>query len=132
MGVGHVPTGTIRQERQGLDIPRCQHRGARADLGSLGEQIAASFLSARGALILERNVRIGRGELDLIVSLGGERIAVEVKSGSDGNDPIFHFDSAKQQRVRSLAAKRGIARIDYVGVSTSESGVTVRWLPRVC
>ena len=83
-------------------------------------------------MILERNTRIGRGELDLIVSIDGERVAVEVKTGSGDNDPIFNFDSAKQQQVRSLASARGIARVDYVGVSTSGRGVTVRWLPRVC
>ena len=83
-------------------------------------------------MILERNTRIGRGELDLIVSIDGERVVVEVKTGSGDNDPIFHFDSAKQQQVRSLASARGIARVDYVGVNMSGRGATVRWLPRVC
>ena len=85
-------------------------------------------------MIIERNARIGRGELDLIISIDGEAVAVEVKTGSDsdGNDPIYHFDDDKQYQVRSLAGQRGMRRVDYVGVTVSADGVTVRWLPGVC
>jgi Holliday junction resolvase-like predicted endonuclease len=79
-------------------------------------------------------VRIGRGELDLVASIDGELVAVEVKAASvgPGNDPIHHFDDAKQYQVRALATQRRIYRVDYVGVAVSAAGVTVRWLPRVC
>jgi putative endonuclease len=100
-------------------------------LGSLGEQIAAAFLIERGATILARNVRVGRGELDLIVALDGEVIAVEVKSATAAGDPMYHFDDDKQRQVRSLARQRRISRIDYVGVTMQPAGAVVRWLPRL-
>jgi predicted RecB family endonuclease len=77
-------------------------------------------------------VRVGSGELDLIVTIGGEVAAVEVKAGTASNDPVYHFDAAKQAQVRRLANARGIGRVDYVGVALSATGVTVRWLPRIC
>jgi len=75
---------------------------------------------------------VGRGELDLIIRIGGELAAVEVKTGSADSDPIYHFDEIKQRQVRLLATQRGIKRVDYVGVTVSAGGVAVRWLPRVC
>jgi putative endonuclease len=131
MGVGYVPAGPFRQERQGDDLSGREHRGTRTDLGALGEEIAARFLQDRGATIVARNVRIGRGELDLIVAFGDELAAVEVKTGSAGSEPIYHFDVDKQRQVRALAATRRIGRVDYVGVVRSADGVAVRWLPRV-
>lgn len=80
---------------------------------------------------MARNVRIGRGELDLIVAFGDELVAVEVKTGSAGSDPIHHFDEAKQEQVRSLARIRRIGRVDYVGVVRSDDGFIVHWLPCV-
>ena len=76
-------------------------------------------------------MRIGRGELDLIVAFGEEIVAVEVKAGSGRNDPIHHFSEEKERQVRSLAATRGIGRVDLVSVVRSANGFTVRWLPRV-
>ncbi|MGA9596568.1 MAG: YraN family protein [Acidimicrobiia bacterium] len=140
--MGHVPAGPLRQERQSDDVPRRQHRGAGALLGSLdtpdsrrkalgafGEYIAARFLAARGARIVERNKRVGRGELDLIVAIDGVRVAVEVKTGTGDVDPVHHLDEGKLAQVRSLAAQCGVHRVDYVGVAVSRRGVLVRWLP---
>jgi Holliday junction resolvase-like predicted endonuclease len=76
-------------------------------------------------------VPVGRGELDLIVAFGEEIAAVEVKTGSGGSDPIYHFDAQKQRQVRALAGTRRIGRVDFVGVVRSADGFTVRWLPRV-
>ena len=107
---------------------------SRARVGQIGEAVAAAFLASRGASVLDRNVRVGRGEIDLVVSLDGECIAVEVKAGlaNDSNRPIYHFDDAKQKQVRMLAHQHGESRVDYVGVILSETGVVVRWLPRIC
>ncbi len=107
---------------------------SRRQVGEIGEAVATAFLQSRGASVLDRNLRTGRGEIDLVVSLGGERLVVEVKAGlaSVSSDPIYHFDDSKQRQVRQLAHRHGISRIDYIGVDLSTSGVTVRWLPRVC
>jgi len=76
-------------------------------------------------------VRVGRGEIDLLVSLGGTRIAVEVKSGIGQSDPVHHFDDAKAAQVRSLAVGRSAYRVDYIGVAFTRAGALVRWLPAV-
>jgi Holliday junction resolvase-like predicted endonuclease len=95
--------------------------------------VAAVFLRDRGATAIERNVRVGRGELDLVVSLGGQRVAVEVKTGADTSvgDPEHRFDDHKETQVRALAAGLGIRRVDYIGVRLGATAATVRWLPNV-
>lgn len=95
--------------------------------------MAARFLHDRGATSIKRNVRVGRGELDLVVVLDGRRVAVEVKSGVDCSvgDPDFHFDEQKEAQVRALAHRLRISRVDYIGVRLGESGAIVRWLPSV-
>ena len=85
----------------------------------------------RGARILACNERVGRGELDLIVMLDGIEVAVEVKTGTGDLDPVYHFDGSKAAQVRSLAAQRGVYRVDYIGVVVSAGGVVVSWLPAV-
>ncbi len=84
--------------------------------------------------MLARNLRVGRGEIDLLIGLAGERVAVEVKTSvaSSVGDPIYHFDDAKQHQVRALAQQQGVYRVDYVGVELSAQGATVRWLPNIC
>ncbi len=66
------------------------------------------------------------------MSIAGQKAAVEVKTASGVGDPSDHFDDRKQRQVRMLAAQRGIARVDYIGVRVSARGATVHWLPRVC
>ncbi len=142
MGMGYVSTGAVRQEREGHDFPGCQHRGARADLGDLskrslgylGELVAARFLAGHGATDLAHNVRVGRGELDLVALLGNERVAVEVKTSraDSRGEAGFHFDRNKREQVRRLASSLGIWRVDYIGVEVASDLAIVTWLPRVC
>lgn len=101
-------------------------------IGRLGEDITASFLERRGATILDRNVRVGRGEIDLLVLIEGERVAVEVKTALGSSVlPEENFDEAKQRHVR--VAARNLAppvwRIDLVTVRLTGAGATVRWMP---
>lgn len=93
--------------------------------------MAAQFLQRRGANVVDRNVTLDSGELDLIISLGGRKIAVEVKSGSGDIDPIVHFDSEKRSRVQQLARRTSCRRIDVVIVWFKSEGVWVRWLQGV-
>jgi putative endonuclease len=48
--------------------------------GPLGEAAAAAYLRGLGYVVLERNVRTRRGEVDLVVSRGDDLVFVEVKS----------------------------------------------------
>lgn len=50
------------------------------DLGKKGEELAAQWLAARGFVILQRNWRHGRYEVDIIASQAGVLRIIEVKS----------------------------------------------------
>ncbi len=107
-----------------------------ADVGRRGEEIAAHFLTDRGARVVGRNVRVGRDEIDLLVAIDGERAVVEVKSAIDAGTPPRpeeNFDDAKAARIRRAAARLDppARRIDLVTVMYGADGVDVRWLPGV-
>lgn len=140
MGVGHVSAGPVPQEREGDELPRRQHRGARASafslgrigLARLGEQLAARFLIDRGAKVIGHNLRHGRGEVDLLASIEGVRVAVEVKTRTRNvDDPSEAFTPAKAAMVRRTAAQLDppALRVDLVTVVVDESGVALRWIP---
>lgn len=48
--------------------------------GRIGEEIAIRYLQDKGYILRERNWRIGRLEVDIIVQRGSELIFVEVKT----------------------------------------------------
>ena len=95
-----------------------------------GESVAAQFLERRGGTILDRNVRVGRDEIDMIASIADEPVAVEVKTGlGSGTRPWENFDETKEARVRRAARALGIRRVDLVAVEFTTEGVVVRWSP---
>ena len=51
-----------------------------AALGRLGEKIAARYLRGRGIRVIDRNVRLQRGEIDLVALDGDTLVIVEVKT----------------------------------------------------
>jgi Holliday junction resolvase-like predicted endonuclease len=108
----------------------------RLAVGAFGERVAASVLAARGVRIVDRNVRSGRGEVDLVCDVDGERVAIEVKTlvaRRSDDDPLIHFDHVKLARVRAagLRLEPRAYRIDVVGVTIWPDRVDVRWVPRV-
>ncbi|HDH27278.1 MAG TPA: hypothetical protein ENH00_13970 [Actinobacteria bacterium] len=143
--MGHVPTGEVPAACARADLSRREYRrtGARRSpltarrLGELGERVAADYLIRRGFSIIDRNVRIGRGEIDLVVERHGTRIAVEVKStwlgerNVDGKDPLDAFDEAKEMQVWSLARHLDVHRVDLVAITFGVEGVQIRWVPGV-
>jgi putative endonuclease len=74
-------------------------------LGTSGEEIASHFLEALGFLILQRNFRFGRGEIDLIAQEGQELVFVEVKlrRGSDFGPPEDSITPSKRRQLRRVA-----------------------------
>ena len=102
-------------------------------MGRLGEIIAARFFNDHGATVGARNVVVGRGEIDLVVSFAGRPVAVEVKTSriDSVGEPVYRFDTAKRRQVRRLGREHGAARVDYVGVRVGPAGAVVRWLPNV-
>lgn len=105
------------------------HRRA---VGSFGEQAAAEFLERRGAVVLDRNLRVGRGEIDLVVQIERRRVAVEVKSmiRSEVGEAADAFTDTKADQVRALAGEIGISRVDLVTVTLGQEGVDIVWTPR--
>ena len=92
------------------------------------------FLEERGARILNRNVRVGRGEIDLHADVAGTSVAVEVKTVvamCSGVDPMAQFSEHKAQTVRRYAV--GLSppayRVDLVAVSLRRTGADIRWVP---
>ncbi|NOX24273.1 MAG: YraN family protein [Actinobacteria bacterium] len=97
----------------------------------MGERCAGWFLQRRGAAVLERNIRVTDGEIDLLVELDGLRIAVEVKTIVGAGDPLGRIDAHKRDVVyRSAAALDGrIDRVDAIGVELFDDHVAIRWVP---
>ena len=90
-----------------------------------------------GVPVVARNVRVGRGEIDLIAVHRRRRVAVEVKTvvAAERNSvrPEDAFTAKKARTVRRLAnlLDRPAPRVDLVAVTLSESGARVRWLRSV-
>lgn len=102
---------------------------ASTSTGFVGEDLAARFLISRGVSIVARNVHAGGGELDLIADHGGRRFAIEVKTATNGDDPMDAVDEDKVSRLWSAAGACGIDRIDVILVTVDAAGVSIRWIP---
>jgi putative endonuclease len=74
--------------------------------GRKGEEKAAAFLRLKGYRIIERNYRVGQGEIDLIVQRGGRLVFVEVKTrrGKAQGSPLEAVSPHKVKRLCSAAA----------------------------
>lgn len=107
-------------------------RGSRQRLGRAGEEAAVEALRAEGHRIVERNVRLRRGELDVIAEEAGELVFVEVKTrrSSTYGTPAESVGPRKRRALAQLAAgylaRRGLGnracRFDVVEVWVDASG----------
>lgn len=107
-------------------------------VGTGGEDRAASFLESRGFEIIERNYRFGRaGEIDLIARRDDLLIFVEVKSRNTPvyGGPLYAINARKKRTLRlvathflstrpSLNAENLIFRFDMIAVYES----SVEWI----
>jgi len=84
------------------------HKGRRA------EEIAARFLRRKGYHILARNVRLGRGELDIIARNQDVLAFVEVKLRSGRDAALLAVHADKCRRMVS-AARAWIGRHPKLG-----------------
>jgi putative endonuclease len=121
---------------------RAKNAQAKDVLGRRGEQVAADYFAASGAVIVDRNWRCSQGEIDLVVRDGDELVFVEVKtrSGLGYGHPLEAITAQKLARLRRLAAAWCEAhadaaariRIDAVAVIAPRSGgVQLEHLRRV-
>lgn len=74
--------------------------------GRIGEARAARFLESAGYTVLERNLRIPGGEIDLVCRDGLILVFVEVKvrNGNTFGTALTAVDARKRNRLRRLAA----------------------------
>lgn len=83
----------------------------RRDIGVRGEEIAASYLEERGYVVMERNYRYERAEVDLVCyepsadHAGGMIVFVEVKTrtGTGFGLPEEAVSTAKRKQVTHAA-----------------------------
>ncbi|MEW5805451.1 MAG: YraN family protein [Patescibacteria group bacterium] len=73
-----------------------------ANIGQLGEQIAADYLKKQGYKILARNFKTKLSELDLVAKKGRVLVFVEVKAGATNQNffPEEHFNKAKIKKLK--------------------------------
>jgi len=106
--------------------------------GRLGERLAAWFLERRGYRVRERNVRVGRFEVDLVVERGGWLVFVEVKrrSGAAWERAAGVLSAAQRRRLaaaaEAYAAREGLAhavRFDVVTVDEETRRLAIEHYP---
>lgn len=100
------------------------------ELGQRTEKAAARYLRRQGYRILERNVQMRFGEIDIIARHEGWLVIVEVRSYKQGSvvRPRESLSRKKQERLRALTEqvrkRPGLrelpVRIDLVEVATDE------------
>ena len=69
--------------------------------GALGEQAAVDYLRQNGFMIVERNYRIGRSEVDIIASRYDELHFVEVKTRKFGTMTAPE-EAINEQKMRAM------------------------------
>jgi len=98
------------------------------DTGNWGEDKAVEYLRKLGYKILERNLRLFCGEIDILAEDKKTIVLVEVKtvSGAGFGEAVELVRYKKQRKLRTLALaltqdypKRDI-RIDVIGVDGEE------------
>ncbi|MBN1256923.1 MAG: YraN family protein [Planctomycetes bacterium] len=77
----------------------------RKKLGKTGEDLAVKVLEEAGYVVIERNLAIGGGELDIVARHQGEIVFVEVKcrQGSAFGSAAGAITSTKAQRIARAA-----------------------------
>ena len=71
------------------------------EIGERGEDIACSYLKSKGYIILNRNVKVRRNEIDIIATDNKRVIFVEVKAGTNEKySSLLRVDVSKEEAVR--------------------------------
>jgi Holliday junction resolvase-like predicted endonuclease len=101
-------------------------------LGETGERLARWYLEDHGLRLLSANLAVDGGEIDLLVEDGADRVAVEVRTRTGGDDPVDAIDPAKRARVARLARQAGATRVDVIGIRVGPGGFDIHWVPGAC
>jgi putative endonuclease len=111
-----------------------QRADPRHTVGRAAEDAAADHLTRAGFTVVERNVRLGHGELDLVCRDGDVVVFVEVKCrrATWGDPPAAAVSWHKQRRLTRLAQhylkwrrlEDARCRFDVVSVTIDAAGRT--------
>ena len=87
------------------------------DVGKLGEDAAAKFLTKNGYKILERNIHISHNEIDIIAKNKSFLVFAEVKTRTVGEDLYSEYGTpasavTKQKQMRIITAARAYLRMN--------------------
>ena len=118
MGMGHVPHEPIRSARESVEFQRPQHRraatnrsvtasaAARVARGKWAEDLVSRWYEQHGYVIVARNWRCKRGELDVVACKNGVLVVCEVKARANNafGTPAEAVTPAKQLKVRRATA----------------------------
>ena len=92
-------------------------RTPRARTGRRGERLAARYLRRRGYRVIDRNVRLTQGEIDLVCLDPDRRgiVVVEVRTRHDPGRPARAYDSPESsvgpdKRRKLLSLTRSLVR----------------------
>ena len=114
MGLGHVPHEPIRSARESVEFQRPQHRraatnrslgasaAARVARGKWAEDLVSRWYEQHGYVIVARNWRCKRGELDVVACKDSVLVVCEVKARASNafGTPAEAVTPAKQLKVR--------------------------------
>ena len=118
MGLGHVPHEPIRSARESVEFQRPQHRrattnrsvtasaAARVARGKWAEDLVSRWYEQHGYVIVARNWRCKRGELDVVAHKDRVLVVCEVKARASNafGTPAEAVTLAKQLKVRRATA----------------------------
>ena len=118
MGMGHVPHEPIRTARESVEFQRPQHRraatnrslkataAARVARGKWAEYLVSRWYEQHGYVIVARNWRSKRGELDVVARKDCVLVVCEVKARASNafGTPAEAVTPAKQLKVRRATA----------------------------
>lgn len=103
---------------------------SRRRLGDFGERVAAHRLESFGMRVLDRNVRVGRIEIDLVAEDGNDVVFVEVRTRRGQAAAAESLTPAKLRRMWQAAVgyceEHNVdperARIDVVAIDLAADG----------
>lgn len=109
---------------------------SKTETGALAEKLAAKALKKRGYKILEKNLKMRMGEIDILALHKKVLVIVEVKSSTGSSQfgpPFLHVDQKKQRKLKKLALSliqeikltATDIRFDVVSVEFEENGPKV-------
>ncbi|TRZ71738.1 MAG: YraN family protein [Actinobacteria bacterium] len=116
--MGHVPHEPIRSARESVEFQRPQHRRATSDRylkasaaarvarGKWAEDLVSRWYEQHGYVIVARNWRCKRGELDVVALHDRMLVVCEVKARASNafGTPAEAVTPAKQLKVRRATA----------------------------